>query len=50
MRLFHDEECDKSVYEEGATCTCALVGYGDYEDEPSNMAAMENGETFGELW
>jgi hypothetical protein len=45
----HHEGCDKVLYE-GGHCTCDLVGYGDYDDEPSNMAELEDGETFGDLW
>lgn len=46
----HDDECDKLMYE-GGICTCELLGgRDDYADEPSNMAALENGETFGDLW
>lgn len=46
----HEDECDKNLYE-GGICTCELLGGRDtYGDEPSNMAALENGETFGDLW
>lgn len=50
MSFGHHEECDKSMYEEGGTCTCALVAYGDYDDEPANMAELEDGGAIGELW
>lgn len=49
MPLGHEDECDKIQYE-GGICTCELLGNDDYHDEPSNMAALENGETFGDLW
>lgn len=52
-KLFeHKDGCARVLYE-GGTCTCDLVsssGRDDYADEPSNMAEMENGETFGDLW
>ena len=48
----HDDECDKLLYE-GGICTCGLTGgRDDYDDEPSNMDALENGQDSREqeLW
>lgn len=51
MSVFgHDDECDKVQYE-GGTCTCDLIAARDsYDDEPSNMADLEDGITDFELW